>query len=146
MPNQLVSLTKGYALNSNIYYLAYYGLDAFFQRRPLSYRWKLSIRKTEVIPEKSGLIPGETTWFAVRQDVRDGWHVFWVNPGDAGLPLDFSWESPSGYEVGEILHPPPEYIPVGPLASYAHEGEPVFLVPVTCPGRCASGLYGSSIR
>lgn len=88
---------------------------------------------TEIIPEANGVAPGETLWFAIRQTVRENWHVFWVNPGDAGIPLNLQWEMPDGFEAGELLYPAPEFIPVGPLASYAHEGEPVFLVPVTAP-------------
>lgn len=98
---------------------------------------------TEIIPETSGIVPGETSWFAIRQEVRDHWHVFWVNPGDAGIPLNMQWDLPDGFEVGEILHPAPEFIPVGPLASYAHEGEPVFLVSVTAP---LSALPGDTIN
>ena len=95
--------------------------------------------KTEIIPEADGFAPGETLWFALRQELRPGWHVFWINPGDAGLPLELDWTLPDGYAAGEPLHPVPDYIPVGPLASYAHEGEPVFLVPVTAPADARPG-------
>ncbi len=88
---------------------------------------------TQIIPENRGFAPGETLWFAVRQELREGWHVFWINPGDAGLPLELDWSLPEGFTTGEIVHPAPAYIPVGPLASYAHEGAPVFLVSVTAP-------------
>lgn len=98
-----------------------------------------SYAATEIIPEKDGLVPGETAWFAVRQQVRKGWHVFWVNPGDAGLPLNLRWSLPEGFAAGDIRHPVPDYIPVGPLASFAHEGEPVFLVPVSVPDDLAVG-------
>ena len=89
--------------------------------------------------ERAGLVPGETTWFALNQDVRDGWHVFWVNPGDAGLPLMLDWSLPDGFEAGAVTHPAPNYIPVGPLASYAHEGAPTFLIPVRTPAGAVAG-------
>lgn len=89
--------------------------------------------------DRAGFAPGETTWFALRQNVRQGWHVFWINPGNAGLPLALDWSMPAGFEAGDILHPAPEYIPVGPLASYAHEGAPVFLAPVTTPADAQIG-------
>lgn len=95
--------------------------------------------RTEIIPEADGFAPGETLWFALRQELRPGWHVFWINPGDAGLPLRLDWTLPEGYSPGEPVHPVPDYIPVGPLASYAHEGEPVFLVPVTAPENAEPG-------
>jgi len=94
---------------------------------------------TEIISEKTGFTPGETAWFAVRQELRENWHVFWVNPGDAGIPLSFNWTLPDGYAPGDILHPAPEFIPVGPLASYAHEGAPVFLVSVSVPPSATPG-------
>ncbi|NOX94645.1 MAG: hypothetical protein GXP04_05975 [Alphaproteobacteria bacterium] len=52
---------------------------------------------TEIISEKTGFTPGETAWFAVRQELRENWHVFWVNPGDAGIPLSFNWTLPDGW-------------------------------------------------
>ena len=90
---------------------------------------------TEILSEAPGFIPGETLRFAVRQQIEPGWHVFWVNPGDAGLALELQWRLPEGFEAGAPYHPVPEYIPVGPLASFAHEGEPVFLVDVADAGR-----------
>lgn len=95
--------------------------------------------RTEIVPERPGFVPGETAWFAVRQELRPGWHVFWINPGDAGLPLSLDWSLPEGFAAGAPLHPVPDYIPVGPLASYAHEGAPVFLVPVTAPADARPG-------
>lgn len=94
---------------------------------------------TEIIAEARGFAPGKTLWFAIRQELRPGWHVFWTNPGDAGLPLRLDWSLPEGFETGAVLHPAPVYIPVGPLASYAHEGAPVFLVAVTAPETAAPG-------
>ena len=88
---------------------------------------------TEFIPEAEGIAPGETFWLAMRQDVEDGWHVFWENPGDAGLPLELNWTLPEGFSAGAPIHPVPEYFSYGPLANFAHEGEPVFLIPVTAP-------------
>ncbi len=94
---------------------------------------------TEIIAESDSFAPGQTLWFAIRQELRPGWHVFWTNPGDAGLPLKLDWSLPANYAAGPILHPVPDYIPVGPLASYAHEGAPVFLTSVTAPADARPG-------
>ena len=98
---------------------------------------------TELLAETDGVVPGETLWFAFRQEVREGWHVFWENPGDAGLPLELRWTLPEGFAAGDILHPIPKYIPVGPLASFAHEGEPVFLTSVTAPADLQPGQHAT---
>ncbi len=115
-----------------LFILALLGVGAPAIAEPLS-RAETTYVESALYADRAGFVPGETTWFAIRQDVRDGWHVFWVNPGDAGLPLALDWSLPAGFEAGDIDHPAPDYIPVGPLASYAHEGSPVFLIPVTAP-------------
>lgn len=89
--------------------------------------------------DASGFAPGETRMIAIQMDVAPGWHVFWKNPGDAGLPLAVDWTLPDGFAAGSIGFPAPDYIPVGPLASFAHEGAPVFLIPVTAPGDAEPG-------
>lgn len=89
--------------------------------------------------ELSGFAPGETTWFVFEQELADGWHVYWKNPGDSGLPLEFSWSLPDGFEAGGIVYPLPERIPVGPLANFGHHGKPVFLASITAPENLTLG-------
>lgn len=94
---------------------------------------------TTILAEQDAVAPGGRLWFAFRQTLEPGWHVFWINPGDAGLPLRLDWTLPDGFSAGEVIHPIPDYIPVGPLASYAHEGAPVFLVAIDAPADAAPG-------
>lgn len=90
-------------------------------------------------PERDGVAPGETTWFAFSQKLQKGWHVYWKNPGDSGLALELDWSLPEGYAAGEIVFPAPERIPVGPFTNFGHHGEPVFLIPVTAPKEARVG-------
>lgn len=95
--------------------------------------------ETTLIPAREGFAPGETTWFAFHQKLEEGWHVYWRNPGDSGLPLSLDWSLPAGFEAGEVLYPLPERLPIGPLANYGHKGEATFLVGVTAPANSAPG-------
>ncbi len=88
---------------------------------------------SELLVERQGFAPGETTWFALRQELQLGWHVYWKNPGDSGLPLSLTWTLPEGYTAGEPVYPTPERIIIEPLANYGHHGEPVFMAAVTAP-------------
>lgn len=83
------------------------------------------------IPEKTALVPGETIWIAFAQELAEGWHVYWKNPGDSGLPLEFNWVLPDGLSAGDIVYPTPEHFPIGPLANFGHHGSPVFLAPIS---------------
>ncbi|MEQ8751404.1 MAG: protein-disulfide reductase DsbD family protein, partial [Amphiplicatus sp.] len=89
--------------------------------------------ESALYPVEQGFAPGRTTWFVFEQTLQKGWHVYWKNPGDSGLPLELQWTLPAGFEAGAIIYPTPEKIPVGPLANYGHHGAPVFLVPVSAP-------------
>ncbi|MEM9013858.1 MAG: protein-disulfide reductase DsbD domain-containing protein [Pseudomonadota bacterium] len=95
--------------------------------------------RTEILPEKTGVAPGGALWFAVQQTIEPDWHVFWINPGAAGLPLELAWSLPEGFETGDILFPVPKKIPVGPLASFAYEGAPVFLTELRAPADAVIG-------
>jgi DsbC/DsbD-like thiol-disulfide interchange protein len=39
--------------------------------------------------------------------MQRGWHVYWRNPGDAGLPTSARWAVPAGFTVGPLSWPVP---------------------------------------
>lgn len=82
-----------------------------------------------VFAEKSER-PGEAT-LALLFRPQPGWHVYWRNPGDSGLPPKVSLGDSAPLQPGELRFPIPERIPVGPLMNYGYEGEAAFLLPVT---------------
>ena len=58
-----------------------------------------------------------------------GWHTYWTNPGDAGLPAKFKWNLPDGMSVTGTNWPAPKVLPTLGLTSYGYD-EPVE-VPIT---------------
>lgn len=88
---------------------------------------------SRLIAETTAAVPGETVWVALAQELDEGWHVYWKNPGDSGLPLVLDWTLPRGFEAGEIGYPLPHRLPLGPLTNFGHEGSPTFLVPISVP-------------
>ncbi len=95
--------------------------------------------QTRLVSERTGFAPGETVWVALSQKLQEGWHVYWKNPGDSGLPLELKWTLPAGYSAGDVVYPTPEPISVGPLVNFGFHGEPIFLVPITAPADAQSG-------
>ena len=76
--------------------------------------------------------PGETVWVALHLEMRPGWHVYWRNPGDAGLPPEIAWKLPSGFTAGEIAWPTPErFVDNDQIGNYGYAGSVDLLVPVT---------------
>ncbi len=79
----------------------------------------------------SGSIPsnGGMT-IALDYTAAPGWHTYWVNPGDTGLPATFTWNLPDGVTTGAIRWPVPEALPAFGLMSYGYEGRTLLLIPL----------------
>jgi len=77
--------------------------------------------------------PGQTFYVALSQDIREGWHTYWRNPGDSGEATEIALDMPEGWTAGDILWPAPEALPFGPLMNYGFKGEALLPVPVTVP-------------
>ena len=84
--------------------------------------------EAELVAAKTALVPGEPITVALRLAMEKGWHTYWRNPGDSGLPTTLAWKLPAGVEAGSIEWPVPRALPVGPLVNYGYEGEVLHLV------------------
>lgn len=50
---------------------------------------------------------GSTSLLGVRFDIEPGWHIYWRNPGGAGLATEVVWELPEGLAAGPLQWPLP---------------------------------------
>ena len=89
-----------------------------------------------------GIAPGRTVWLGLQIEHQSGWHTYWKNPGDSGLPTTLKWTLPTAVQAGEIAWPTPKKFPLGDLANYGYEG--TLLLPV--PLRIEAGLGGPSLE
>jgi thiol:disulfide interchange protein DsbD len=87
--------------------------------------------KAGLVAETGSIAPGETVWVALHLAMRPGWHVYWRNPGDAGLPPEIAWTLPPGFTAGEISWPTPERFVIDKLGNYGYAGAVDLLVPLT---------------
>jgi thiol:disulfide interchange protein DsbD len=70
--------------------------------------------------------------------MEKGWHTYWRNPGDSGLPTRVRWELPEGFAAAEIRWPYPIRFTTGPLVSYGYEHEVLLPVEIRVPPSLAS--------
>jgi thiol:disulfide interchange protein DsbD len=89
--------------------------------------------RSSLVAEPAALAGAQPFTLAVHMQVKPGWHVYWRNPGDSGLPPEVTWTLPAGFTAGAIRWPAPERIPIATLMNYGYEGEVTLLVPVTPP-------------
>ena len=77
----------------------------------------------ELVCDVASLAPGASFSLGVRMRMEPGWHVYWREPGDAGLAPTFTWTLPSGFEVDPPSWPLPKWHKVGPLWTLIYEPE-----------------------
>jgi thiol:disulfide interchange protein DsbD len=82
----------------------------------------------ELVSEVESIQPGKSFWVGIRFNLAEDWHIYWQNPGDAGMAPKFKWNVPKDFRVGEIQWPYPKRIVTSGLASFAYEGEVILLV------------------
>lgn len=88
----------------------------------------------ELIADTSSVRAGESFEIAVRFVIDEGWHLYWTNPGDSGLPPRVEWKVPDGVKIEALRFPTPSQIDAGGgLTSYGYERELVLLAKVTTP-------------
>ena len=95
--------------------------------------------EAELLADHSAVAPGTTATAALRLRIEPGWHTYWRNPGDSGLPTTLAWTLPPGWTAGSIEWPAPKALPAGPLVNYGYEGEVLHLVPIGVPKDATPG-------
>ena len=95
--------------------------------------------EAELVPEKTAITPGGTLTVALRLAMERGWHTYWRNPGESGLPTTLKWTLQDGLAAGPIQWPAPRALPAGPLVNYGYEGEVLLLTDVTAPAGLSTG-------
>ena len=96
--------------------------------------------EVELISEQKNILPGQTFWIGIRMDMRDGWYVYYRNPGDSGMPMMVNWLHEKEYNIGEIQWPTPLWIDVsGGLTSYGYYDNILFMMEATAPADLQPG-------
>src|SRR5690348_1874400 len=81
-------------------------------------------RQNAIQPElvlESRAVPGGEAELAILMHTKPGWHGYWLNPGDAGLPMSVEWDLPPGWSVGELRYPVPDRLLVAGIVNYVYE-------------------------
>jgi thiol:disulfide interchange protein DsbD len=95
--------------------------------------------RAELVADVEALAPGRPFRLAVRLEMKDGWHVNWLNPGDAGLAPGIEWRVPKGFKTTVMCWPYPERFPTGPLVIFGYAKELFLSTEVTPPSDFTPG-------
>lgn len=65
--------------------------------------------------------------------LENGWHIYWKNSGDSGMPTSFEFELPSDFKLQEIKWPIPKIFEFEGYASYGYEDKVLFPFQIIIP-------------
>ena len=90
--------------------------------------------KASLHPAVGAIAPGSTFDVAIQFKLAEGWHIYWQNPGDAGLPPRITWTLPPGFETGALRFPVPRrQLDPGNIVTFVIDGTPVLFQTLTAP-------------
>ncbi|MFO1251392.1 MAG: protein-disulfide reductase DsbD family protein [Inhella sp.] len=93
-----------------------------------------------------GVGAGKTIWAGLQLEHEPGWHTYWRNPGDSGLPTRLNWTLPAGAQASGIHWPVPHKLPLGPLVNYGFEGRLLLPVTLKLPAELPAGAVKLGVQ
>ena len=97
--------------------------------------------KISALLDRQDVVGGDTVFVALIQEIEDGWHTYWHNPGDSGTAPIINWTLPQGASEGRLLWPTPHRIDYGALVNYGYEKRAVMLQEITLPAPLPEGPF-----
>jgi DsbC/DsbD-like thiol-disulfide interchange protein len=95
--------------------------------------------QAKLISEVMTVQPGYSFWVAISFTMNPGWHTYWKNPGDSGLPTKITWSLPQGFKAGDTQWPYPEKFKSDHITSYGYMEEIYLLTEIQVPQTLRSG-------
>ena len=107
-------------------------------RQPRSRRASTAIQP-ELVAGRARAAPAARSTWRSSCGRKPGWHGYWLNPGDAGLPMSVDWQLPPGVAAGPLRYPVPTRLTIAGLMNYVYERDYAVLVRLKVPAG-ASGM------
>lgn len=81
------------------------------------------------------IAPGGAAHIALELVAEEGWHTYWINPGDAGMATRVEWSAPKGFTATPISFPAPVRFEGDGVTSFGYEGRVVLPATLTAKKR-----------
>lgn len=87
------------------------------------------------------LAPGTPLSVGIEIKPPAGWHTYWKNPGDSGLPTTVEWTLPPGWRATALEWPAPVAFEADGIVGFGYEGPVVLLAGIVPPPNAKPGRY-----
>lgn len=89
--------------------------------------------KSHLLSERDAVEIGGSFRVAARFKIEPGWHIYWRNSGDSGMPPSFKVVSPPGVTVERIDWPVPEVFRTPDETTFGYSGEAGMILTLRAP-------------
>jgi thiol:disulfide interchange protein DsbD len=93
----------------------------------------------ELVTETTSIAPNHDFLAGLHFVLDPGWHIYWINAGDAGEPPRVDWQLPTGITAGGLQFPAPERLPLGPLMDFGYQREILLPIPMRADASLRAG-------
>lgn len=91
--------------------------------------------------------PGGTMKVGALFEIAPGWHLYWKNPGDSGLPTEVSFTSHPEIRIGEVMFPLPERFELpGGITGNGYEGSALVFTELELPEGTAEKTVTATLK
>lgn len=102
--------------------------------------------RAQLLVDAASGVPGGEMTLGLKLEHKQGWHSYWKNPGDSGLPTTLRWTLPQGVVAGPIEWPTPGQFRDGPLLNFGYDGTVLLPVKLTIPADFKSDVLAIGLR
>ncbi len=95
--------------------------------------------KPTLVADRVAVAPGETFTVGIHYKLAPKWHVYWINPGDAGMATDIKWKLPKGWKASALQWPLPIRFEQLGIVSYGYADELLLTARLTVPATAKPG-------
>lgn len=95
--------------------------------------------KARLIADTTAVAPGQPFKVGVLLKITPGWHLYWINPGDGGVPTTVELKLPEGFTASALQYPTPSrFEDPGGLVSFGYSDSVMLVATITPPTTLAS--------
>lgn len=96
--------------------------------------------QAELLANVAKIKAGDAFMVGVLLKIDTGWHIYWKNSGDTGLPTSLSLTFLDGFRAGPVLWPVPvSFSRSGGIIDYGYEKSVMLLSEVEAPSKLSHG-------
>jgi thiol:disulfide interchange protein len=87
----------------------------------------------QLVADRAHITQSQPFWVALHLELRDGWHSYWQNAGDSGLPTELTLFLPEGFTAQPMQWQTPIRFESSGIISYGYEHDAWHFVRITPP-------------